>query len=425
MYFELINWIYYLYIYSRIIAPRFTKFKNTDIENIIKRINKLKVSEIEYILNGCIESYKIPSNNIREKLDIYKLSRNEVIKLIAQSLFGLDCNQLLMNKKKIEMISNIIKKIENKICFNFHDDGTELTSKNDKYIYKRWGGNFVDFNFRPLIIQIPIRVGISCIHYYMTTYLKYNYEIRNRIGFLSKPIDDTKKTIFFIHGLGFGYIPYIQMLTKLEKKYNVIILVLPNISSYSYKDDLLYSQFPKLEIITNTIYEFINDYKLDIDLLLCHSFGTYIGQILSKDSRSHVFNKIFMVDPIIFWISSFKMSLHVQNPLIRNNSYYTCIMDHVLSYLIYQCIYLKYVLYRVMFGPDFWIYDENELDPKVSLLFESNDYIIPAELLANKVKRNDKIKMWYIDNPNAFHGSIIMESQYIDSFINIVDEHFL
>lgn len=424
MYLEFINWIYYLFIYSRIIAPRFTKFKNTDIENIIKRIDKLKVSEIEYILNGCIESYKIPSNNIRDKLDIYKLSRNEVIKLIGQSLFGLDCDKLIMNKNKVEMISNIVKKIENKICYNFEDDNTELLSKNDKYIYKSWGNNFVDFNFRPLIIQIPIRLGMSSIHYYMTHYLKYNYETKNRIGFLSKPIDKNRKTIFFIHGLGFGYIPYIQALLKLEKKYNVIILVLPNISSYSYKDDLLYSQFPELDVITNTIYEFIGDNKLEIDMLLCHSFGTYIGQILSKDPRSTIFKKIFMVDPIIFWISSFKMSLHVQNPLIRNNSYYTCILDNVLSYLIYQCIYLKYVLYRVMFGPDFWIYDEKELDPRISLLFEKSDYIIPAELLANKVRKNDKIKMWYIDNDTAYHGSIIMESQFIDTFISIVDEHF-
>ena len=39
----------------------------------------------------------------------------------------------------------------------------------------------------------------------------------------------------------------------------------------------------------------------------------------------------------------------------------TYLIDNIISFMIYQCLYLKYVCFRVMFGPDFWVYDVDEI----------------------------------------------------------------
>ena len=72
--------------------------------------------------------------------------------------------------------------------------------------------------------------------------------------------------------------------------------------------------------------------------ILSHSFGTYITEIIRKDSRSDLFiDKIIMVDPIIFWIGCFKMNIHVDNPCIDNSTY----LSYILGHLIYH--QLQYV----------------------------------------------------------------------------------
>jgi p-aminobenzoyl-glutamate transporter AbgT len=46
LFFEIINWITYLFIYIKIISPRFLKYKESDTLKIIERIDKLNKSEI-------------------------------------------------------------------------------------------------------------------------------------------------------------------------------------------------------------------------------------------------------------------------------------------------------------------------------------------------------------------------------------------
>ena len=132
-------------------------------------------------------------------------------------------------------------------------------------------------------------------------------------------------------------------------------------------------------------------------------------------------NKIILVDPIIFWIGCFKMSLYVDNPFIKKYPIINRLLDNLISFIIYQCLYLKYVLFRVMFGPDFWIYDAKELsDTNITIILEKNDYIIPAELLYNKIKNN--VKCYYFEQDNMTHGTILMEKKYISELVSIIED---
>jgi pimeloyl-ACP methyl ester carboxylesterase len=413
--FELINWFTYLFIYIKIVSPKFLKYKENDTIKIIERIDKLSKKEIEYIISGSIIYDKISHCTIiNNNFDITTISKFEMINLIGYSLFGLEINDIYNNSKLI-IIINLVKKIEKKLGYEFKLEDT------DRYLYRKWGSNFITFSFRPLILRIPLKFFINIIHLLFTLILGFKWEKHNQIGFLSKPTDPNKKNLVFIHGLGFGYIPYFRILMELNKKYNLIIIVLPNISSYNYSDNFNYAYFPQLTQIANTFYKFLELKNINKTMILSHSFGTYITQILRKDLRSIILDKIIMIDPIIFWIGCFKMTLHIENPLIKKFPLHLYIIDNIISFMIYQCLYLKYVCFRVMFGPDFWIYDASELSNKnITIILEKGDYIIPAELLYEKIK--NKVKCYYFDSDNMTHGTILLENKYSEQLLKIIEE---
>lgn len=413
---EFINWINYLFVYVKIISPKFLKYKEADTKKIIERIDKLNKDEIEHVIRGCITYNKITHDNIDYvNFDISQMSKIEIINLIGYSLFGIDYNNIYTNPK-IHIIIKLLKDIETKLGYEF------ISNDMDRYMFIRWGSNFIKFSFRPLILQIPIKFFINSIHLLFTIYLGFKWEQHNQIGFLFHPKPQlNKKNLVFIHGLGFGYIPYFLTLMELNKKYNLIIIVLPNISSYTYYGKFNYDYFPDIQELNNAFYDFMQTKKLTNVNILAHSFGTYIAQILCKDVRSNIFNKVIMVDPIIFWICCFKMSLHVENPLINKYPLYLYILDNLIAFLIYQCLYLKFVCFRVMFGPDFWIYDAKELtDTNYTIILEKNDYVIPAELLYEKI--NGCIKCHYFNNEEFTHGTILMDRKYINKLLEIIEE---
>lgn len=414
--FELINWFIYLFNYINILNPRFLYFKNKDTHKIIKRIDKLSNIEIEYLIKGSIVYDKINHKYVNsEDIDITKLTIKEITNVIGFTLFGIDIENITSSSKFI-LIQNLIKKIENILEIKFS------VLEEDKYLYRRWGSNHIQFNFRPLIMQIPIRIAINVIHYYMIFKLKFKYNSydKNKVAFLYNINDPNKKTILFIHGFGFAYIPYIKILLELHKHYNIIIIILPNISSYTYYDELYQKYFPSINDLNDNIYSFLEKNNVKDLLLLSHSFGTYITQILRKDPRSSVFSKIIMVDPIIFWSGCFKMILYAENPVYRKYPLYCNIFDNMINFLIYQCIYIKYVCHRVMYGPDFWIYSGTELeDTNIKLIFHKNDYVLNAELLYNKVK--DNVKCYLFENEDATHGTILTDISYFDKLKDIID----
>jgi hypothetical protein len=236
----------------------------------------------------------------------------------------------------------------------------------------------------------------------------------SKIYYLYNITDPNKKIVLFIHGFGFGYLPYIRKLLQLNKKYNLIIVTLPNISGFTYCN----SFFPSNTVVINSFYDFFIKMNIKNVNILSHSFGTYITEIIRKDLRSSLFlDKIIMIDPIIFWIGCFKMNIHIDNPYIDNSTYISYLYSIFTNFLIYQCLYLKFICYRLMFGPAFWIYDSSEIENKnILLVLEKNDYVIPAEIIYNKL--NNNVNHHYIQN--ATHGSVLLDSNFNNKFNNII-----
>lgn len=418
---ELINWILYLIIYINILTPRFLYIKQKDTEKIIERVDKLELNELVYVIKCCIIYNKNTHEEVVDQntININDLTINEISNIIGYSLFGIDIKKIKTHSK-YQYILKLIKKIEKILDIKFKYEET------DRYLYRKWGSNFIKFSFRPLFIQIPIRLIINYIHYFFTWKKKFNYHVctKTKISYLYKLGDPSKETIFFIHGFGFGYIPYIKSILALETKYNIIVIIMPNISTYRFYDELTSGiYFPIVTDIKDSIFKFLNEKNILSCVIISHSFGTYIARMLQLDSRSNIFSNIIMIDPIIFWIGCFKMSLHISNPLVRKESFILYLQDIIINYLIYKCIYHKYVSYRIMFGPDFWIYTSSEfVNSKLILILEKNDYVIPAELIYNKIKDKINNNCYYIEDDDALHGTIVTEEKYLPRLLNIIDK---
>ncbi len=196
-------------------------------------------------------------------------------------------------------------------------------------------------------------------------------------------------------------------------------MILPNISSYTYYDDLNCGYFPSHELIRDSFYDFMYNLKIRKINILSHSFGTYITQIIRNDIRNKIINKIILVDPIIFWIGCFKMSLYIDKIAHNSSSILGWIFEILTNYLIFKCLYLRYICYRVMFGPDFLVYNSSELEDKnILLVLEYDDQVIPAEIIYNKIK-NKKISYYYLKN--AEHGALLLSSKFNNTFSEIIN----
>jgi hypothetical protein len=412
---ELINWIAYLYMYIKIINPSTLYLKKEDINKVVNKMDKLDNFDLEHIIKGSILYDKTNHKSINyETFDIRDLTRKEIMILLGYTLFGIDQDKIFRSDE-VKRIYKLMLKIETKLNCEFKMENM------NRYLYKSWGRDFISFHFRPLIFQIPIRLLINIFHYYMIYKLKFKYKICNKskIGYLYKDRDNDKKDLIFIHGFGLGYLPYILRLKELNKQFNLIIMILPNISSYTYYDDLNCGYFPSHELIRDSFYDFMSNFKVKKINILSHSFGTYITQIIRNDTRNKIINRIILVDPIIFWVGCFKMSLYIDKIAQRGSSILGWILEILTNYLIFKCLYLRYICYRVMFGPDFLVYNSYELEDKnILLVLEYDDQVIPAEIIYNKIK-DKKISYYYLKN--AEHGTLLLSSKFNNIFSEIIN----
>ena len=251
----------------------------------------------------------------------------------------------------------------------------------------------------------------------MIYFLKFKYEVidNNSLGILHNNYDPNKKTILFIHGFGFGYIPYINTLIQLQKNYNLIIIVLPNISSYLYSHNILFDD----QKIINLIYDFIKKNNYDKITILSHSFGTLIAHILMKDKRSKIIKKNISIDPAYFFTNYYKLQKHAEFPCYNKTNTILYLFDSFINYLIYDSIYLKYVCYRYLYGPKYWIYDNYNFNKYIFILHKY-DYAIDAELIYEKNKNNTD--SYLIDSPNATHGTILFDNKLYYKLIEIIEK---
>ena len=401
---ECCSFIYYIYEYTVLIFPKKNiLFSYEEKNSIIRKIKSLDVYELKYIINGCINYDK--SNHInydKQNSDIFNLSYIEIKKLIAYCLLSHD------NFEKNIDVYNIIKYIETKCDNKFKNN------KNDRFIYYKWGENFIYFNYRPLFINIVIKIIINTFHYYMLFIEKYSfYKCKNsNISYLYKN-NNKKENLLFIHGLGIGYIPYLQKLKYFTEKYNIIIFIMPNISGYYW------GCVPEKDIIVNSVNDFMNLKNIKKYNILAHSFGTYVSQLLLNNDVENKINKIIYLDPIIFWISCFNIAeFNKYDKYLKNKYYDTYLFDNLIYFVVNMYIYVSHICFRLMKPFDFIIIEPNK---KILYVLSNEDYLLNFEIMHGQYKNYNNV----IFLENTIHGDVIVSSKYNDfvkKIMNFYDE---
>ena len=399
---EFTNWINYIFIYFKLLKTTKKSINEKQINNFINEIKNSNKDEIENIIISSIsheKNFLIKKNY--EKFENLKLSLTDINFIIKKYIL---CNKL---EHRIDEIREII---ENKLDIKFIDS-------NNNYIINNWGEIFIYFTFIPLFLSLFIKSVSSLIHYYLIYFLKFKYEIfdNNSLGILHNGYDPNKKTILFIHGFGFGYIPYINSLIQLQKNYNLILIILPNISYYLYSSDILFDD----NKIINLIYNFIKKYNYNKITLLSHSFGTFIAHMLMIDKRSKIIKKNISIDPIYFFTNYNKIQNHAEFPCYNKTNFILYLFDSFINYLIYDSIYLKYICYRYLCGPKYWIYKCNNFNRYI-FIFHKHDYVINAEAIYDKIK--NETESYFLDTNNSTHGTILFNNKIFYKLIELIEK---
>lgn len=379
--------------------------------------NYLQYRNIKTVVNTeNLHAITVPFN---DKIWIDKLSKDDIIDWLTKT-----CNTPLENinrqtvlefiihytqYKKIDDVKinyiralNILKKIEDKIEHEFCNNDTKIK-------FSKFGTDDISSGYKPFIFYSSINIATNITYAYLKyhNFTKHTSQSKNFVYFY-KHNNDFAENVIFIHGLGFGIMPYMSFIFELSKKYNVIIPILPNISNMEYhkmKYNIKKTElFPDYEIWRKDFKKILETYGKSY--MIGHSFGTIMMGILLKDMiiDKYITKRIF-VDPVCFFEKCYKIMQYIDNPTNNN------LVDNVFNFIVYDDIYVKYATKRYLFGPEYWITDYELMFDNNLVILSGKDSIVPSHEIYNKM---GEYGISCIMVNNAIHGQIFFSDDYAE-----------
>ena len=346
-------------------------------------------------------------------MELENIPRDKMLKWTSYNLYYKSMWQL--KKEQIEYAANILFKIEEKIKTIFKD------IDNDSIYFLKFGNNKMEPTYRPKFVSSSLSI-IKDVCYYTLGVFGFTVNKLSEFGFkyFHYKHNTSKKNVMFIHGFGFGIAPYMTYLLHLRKKYNVFVIILPNLSNMEYNNYNMHmhnpkSIFPDYDMWRNDIKKLIIRHNISSLDVIAHSFGTIIFSILLNDPWifAKVDKKIF-IEPVCFIIKSYKIFRYMNEPKEGDYGF----TAKVFNELIYKDIYLRYVTQRFMYGPEFWQLDYAKLKNSSLVILSEKDQVVPTDELYEKLSGNS-IKCVYVNE--AAHADLFMSDKYNGVF-DLIDD---
>jgi hypothetical protein len=147
--------------------------------------------------------------------------------------------------------------------------------------------------------------------------------------------------------------------------------------------------------------------------MIAHSFGTIIVSGLLNIDTNNKIGKVVMIEPACFFQRFQSIYRFVNNP--PTNTF----LSNFVGYTVYADMYVKYIIDRYLHGPDFWIYDYNDIksDRFLFILSENDEIVTTKVLLKNMVNYNIN----HIVIENCSHAELFLSSKHSDKIDLIVD----
>ena len=382
-------------------------------ENYI--LNELSSDELKMWIRNVFSYNKTSTDTYYIPIELENIPRNKILKWVSYNLYYKSLWQL--SHEHLNHASDVLQKIEEKLNVKFFDIS-------DPSIYfLKFGNNKIECEYRPVILNntLGMMKHICYFSLYLFNFDKYTIKNNDLVYFhYHKP--ENKKTVLFIHGLGFGIEPYLYYILRMKEKMNLIVLVLPNISNMEYKKSMkkiTYDNlFPEYDTWRKIMKHILIKHNINKISLIAHSFGTAIAGLLFKDPW--LYNKIerkVLIEPVCFIDKSYKIYRYINEPQEGNYG----LISQIFNSIVYKDIYLRYVTQRFLYGPEFWIHNYDILSKNTLVVVSEKDLVVPSDEIYERMKKHN-IECMYIRG--AHHADMFMSSEF-DSVFDQIDEFIL
>jgi len=267
---------------------------------------------------------------------------------------------------------------------------------------------------------------------------------QNMSMFIRKGKDETKEPLVFIHGVGFGALPYVHFLRKVLAKTDrpCIVVEMRHVSMRFSLDHRSVS----LETLANDIADQMQATGYQRGFFLSHSYGTFVVSKLLQ-LRPEAVDRVCLIDPVC--------CMTCYPKLTHNFVYRTCTSSHGRSHAPTLSLALRSLarslvrspgsyqgnplasrkrfmdFVQLLFSRDLTIADTfcrhlNGMDVNVFahdfptsttttrkhlLVLSGQDPLVPAALVAKQFKGVDHVDVLYNDKHS--HGDFLFDGKYL------------
>jgi pimeloyl-ACP methyl ester carboxylesterase len=281
----------------------------------------------------------------------------------------------------------------------------------------------------PLYYPLLVTVPKALIRYATNLYLKLIAQYTAKkckatsIVYWSRVRNINSPTVVFFHGIGFGIVPYLLMLSSLLRhcEYdNVILVEFPGISGHSLdivsrpptmpylnRHDVPY---PTAREITHSVLSHLSQTLSPNNKVIgvAHSFGTMVlSQIVNTNPET--FHHTVYIDPVTFFPGASSLGPCLYAPLTLK-TFVRALRDAdpiaFITHLAAGDIYTQHIIKQVQ---QYCEYASKELDKTPPLVVLSGkDHLVDTEAVRDTVRPGTVV--WYYDD--WVHGDCTMRSDF-------------
>ena len=360
----LFEFVYYLY-YKVFIYGVLNKTCYRTIRGIVSKdiSSEIYTRFKEYIINEeYLIKYFMDAIPNREMITIENIK-----KLLSYHIYNTYPNDNIVDDDRINELVDIIKdKLGSLIRPNVH-----ISDTND-FISYHFMTNRLNAVHKPFIFYIFMYFIRRCFNFYMYTLGFTNIvdpHLNLRVWIKHNSVGTNKMPLVFIHGFGFGIMPYIRKILRLSvDRRTVIVPEFPNISYDLYKFPP-----PSSDNLSTSLYNILIKQNIELIDIAGHSFG---GLLLNtfQNKYPHICNYKTYAESPVFCIHQ----SHIVN-VIAIKIPFKLPLKHIIKYIrtmiIYNDIYTQYFLNRCLFYENTLI---KNLDDKTTIILAKDDRLVPS-----------------------------------------------
>ena len=360
--FEAGYYMYYiLFIYSALNNRYYTKNRciiskevSKDICAQFKEYIRNEEDLIKYLLDSFPNKDLITIENIK--------------KVLLYHIYNIDpcsniCDDGIIRDNSINEIVDIIKSRAGSLI-----QADTCTSKTSEIISNHFMTNRLNVLYKPRIFYVLMYLVRRVFNFYMYTLGFTNIidpRLNLRVWIKHNSGATNKMPLVFIHGLGFGIMPYIRKIQRLSvDRRTVIVPELPNISYDLYKFPP-----PSNENLVTSLYNILSKLEIKQVDIIGHSYGSLILNIF-QIKYPDICNYKTYAESGCFYIQQSHLSSTILFKTSFNNLH-----NFLRTIIIYKDIYTQYIFKRTIFYEHTLI---TNLDDKTNIILSKDDEIMPS-----------------------------------------------